>query len=192
MANAQKGLQTDIPDNLITIDRDYLSRVVKRKEILTQYGSHTHGITPQGVDAVYELYRYIVARYLPSRYPSIFQVREKQMHNTATGQSFPLNPPANAEECLRILGQTVEEDMFLLRPTEDGHECMAFICCFPSGFNPSTKLGHVLNKIHEDVPAYDKIGPSMERFFTRVKVGENVKRMNVSSAILQIKYRSLN
>ncbi len=79
-----------------------------------------------------------------------------------------------------MLGETVEEDLFLLRETPRGHESVAFMCCFPSGFDPSTKLGRLLSEIHEPVPGYDKIAQSMERFFGKLEVGKSVKRMNVS------------
>lgn len=80
-----------------------------------------------------------------------------------------------------MLGETVEEDMFLLMGEPEGHRAVAFLCCFPSGFDPSTKVGKLLREIHTPVPSYDKIGPSMERFFSKIEVGKNVKRTNVSS-----------
>lgn len=88
--------------------------------------------------------------------------------------------PEDPEAALRMLGETVEEDMFLLVGEPEGHRAVAFMCCFPSGFDPSTKVGKLLKEIHSPVPSYDKIGPSMERFFSKIEVGKNVKRTNVS------------
>lgn len=140
-----------------------------------------HGCTPPGVAAVHELYTYLLTSYLPHRYPSIFQLApdSASLFNTATGRTFPTSPPADAEAALRVLGETVEEDIFLLRETPQGHESTAFVCCFPSGFDPSEKLGRLLSEIHAPVPAYDKIAKSMERFFSKLEVGKSVKRMNV-------------
>lgn len=161
------------------MDRDYLSRVNLRRVTLAKYPGTAHGVTPQGVPAVKELYSYLMSRYLPSRYPSIFHVRGGQVENSATESLFPICSPQDPLECLRNLAVSVEEDMFLLQATEKGHQCVAFVCCFPSGFNPSTKMGQLLSGIHGDVPSYEKIGPSMERFFSRIEVGQNVKRTNV-------------
>ncbi len=72
--------------------------------------------------------------------------------------------------------------MFLLRETPRGHESTAFVCCFPSGFDPSEKLGRLLSEIHGPVPGYDRIAASMERFFGKLEVGRSVKRMNVRMA----------
>lgn len=100
--------------------------------------------------------------------------------NLVTGKSFPTIPSGDMEAALRVLGETVEEDLFLLQPTPDGHSSVAFMCCFPAGFDPSAKLGKTLVEIHAPVPSYEKIGASMERFFGKLEVGKSVKRTNVS------------
>lgn len=176
------ALQNDTPQDLITIDRDYLDRVNLRRSLIASHPRTVHGCTPHGGPAVRELYSYLLADYLPQRYPSIFQLDDARanMKNTATGKTQSLTPPEDPEAALRILGETVEEDMFLLRETEEGHESTAFMCCFPSGFDPSEKLGKLLSEIHRPVPAYEKIAKSMERFFAKLEVGKSVKRMNWS------------
>lgn len=121
----------------------------------------------------------------------MFRLRNqgRQFDNLVTGRSFPTAAPESTEEAeaaLRMLAETVEEDMFLLVGEPEGHRAVAFVCCFPSGFDPSTKVGRLLREIHAPVPSYDKIGPSMERFFSRIEVGKNVKRTNVSSCLLII------
>lgn len=132
---------------------------------------------------MYELYSYILTRHLPRRFPGLFKVEERQFKNLVTGQSFPTQPPKDPELCLRILSETIEEDIFLLKETEDTHVCLAFACCFPTGFDPSSKLGADLAGIHGPVPHYDKIGPSMERYFRKIIPGQVVRRMNVSRGL---------
>lgn len=178
------ALQSDTPSDLITIDRDYLDRVTHRRDLISKHAETVHGCTPQGVDSVRELYSYLMAEYLPTRYPTLFQIQTlgdtKKVYNAATGRSFDVIPPLDPEEALRVLGETVEEDLFLLKQVDEGHQSVAFMCCFPSGFDPSTKLGKLLKQIHEGVPSYEKIGASMERFFAKLEVGKSVKRINVS------------
>lgn len=108
-----------------------------------------------------------------------------------TGQTFPTAVPEDAAAALRTLAETVEEDMFLLVGEPEGHRAVAFQCCFPSGFDPSSKVGKLLKEIHSPVPSYDKIGPSMERFFGKIEVGKNVKRTNVSFLSSQMLVRTL-
>jgi hypothetical protein len=135
---------------------------------------------------VHELYNYLITTYLPQRFPSAFHLSQDKstLKNTIKGVSVPTTPPADGAEALRILGTTVEEELFLLRETPQGHESTAFMCCFPSGFDPSEKLGKLLKDIHSPVPSYEKIGPSMERFFAKLEVGKPVKRTNVSPSLL--------
>ena len=173
------ALQSDTPSDLITIDRDYLDRVVLRKSLIEKHPATVHGCTEHGGPAVEELYTYLMG-YLPTRYPTVFTRVDDKLYNRATGKMIDAVPPNDAEDALRVLGETVEEDLFLLRETEKGHESVAFMCCFPSGFDPSRKLGRLLREIHEGVPGYEKIGGSMERFFGRMEVGKSVKRINVS------------
>lgn len=166
------------------MDRNYKDRVLERRGLITQHPSVVVGAIPRGKAAVDELYCYLVSDYLPSRFPTMFRLeREGQVfRNTITGASFPTTPPDNPVQTLGYLGETVEDDMFLLHETEKGHRSVAYVCCYCSGFDPSRKLDKLLAEIHEPVPGYHKIGPSMERFFGKVEVGRNVKRVNVSRA----------
>ena len=140
------------------------------------------GAVPEGHIAVKELYTFLVQDYLPTRYPTMFVLsREKDtMANCVTGRVIPTQPPEDPIQSFRFLGETVEDDLILLRETPDGHQMVAFVCCYPAGFDPSAKLGKLLKDIHEPVPSYEKIGPSMEKFFGKLEVGKSVKRMNVS------------
>jgi hypothetical protein len=161
------------------------------------------GAIPIGDAPVRELYSYLLGTYLPTRYPSMFDLVQVSNHdgfnssnelatmfrNKVTNLTFPLHPPpADPLAALQILGETVEDDMFLLlRNGEEGeHRAVAFVCCHPSGFDPAEKLGKKLVDIHGPVPAYDKIEASMERFFGRLGVGKSVKRVNVGFVLLSI------
>jgi hypothetical protein len=181
------ALRPDTLSDLIIMDKNYHDRVRLRARLLAQQGATVHGCLPRGRDAVREVYGFLLGVFLPRRYPAMFRLSADgtAFQNLVTGASHPLEPPRDAGEALRVIGTTVEEDMFVLSQTPDGHVSDAFVCCFPSGFDPSEKLGKLLRDIHGPVPSYDKIGPSMERFFARLKVGKSVKRSNVSYIIPQ-------
>lgn len=178
-----EAILADELSNLITIDRDYLARIEERRRLLRIHGTRLHTCLPSGEAAVHELYCFLMKDYLPRRYPTIFTLDsdDKTLHNAVTEKSHPTVPRSgDMEAALRVLGETVEEDMFLLHETPEGHFSDAFICCFAAGFDPSKKVGRLLREIHAPVPSYEKIGSSMEKFFSRLAVGRNVKRMNVS------------
>ncbi|KAJ4244387.1 hypothetical protein NW762_014515 [Fusarium torreyae] len=174
------AIRADTPSELITIDQDYLERITHRRSIIASHGSTVHGCTPEGDAAVRELYTYLLSEQLPQRFPTIFKLSKdnSMCENLVTGMSFPTLPEGNMEAALRVLGETVEEDLFLLQETPEGHRSVAFMCCFPAGFDPSSKLGKTLVEIHAPVPSYEKIGASMEKFFGKLEVGKSVKRTN--------------
>ena len=177
------GIQNCSPCQLITIDKDYLPRIMLRRSLLSSNPGQTHGYIDGAAPAVNEVYSYLLSTYLPARYPTIFQITGSDLHNRVSNGRHPLIPPSDPAAALRVIGETVEEDIFLLRQTPEGqHESIAFLNCFPSGFDGSKKLGKLLKDIHGPVPGYEKIGPGMERFFARLAVGKPVRRMNVSAS----------
>ncbi|KAH7312696.1 hypothetical protein B0I35DRAFT_60549 [Stachybotrys elegans] len=178
--NITMGLQADTISNLIVIDKTYRQNIELRREIIATHGKTVHGLVPEGADSIRELYEFLMVDYLPVRYPTLFQLSPDKMvmHNLATGKSFPTRAVEDLDQSLRIIAETVEDDFFLLHETPEGHRSVAFVVCFASGFDPSEKLGQGLKDIHGPVPSYDKIGPSMERFFSRLEVGRVVKRGN--------------
>ncbi|EOO02286.1 hypothetical protein UCRPA7_2174 [Phaeoacremonium minimum UCRPA7] len=176
------ALQSTAPSDLIVMDYNYKERVLGRRELIAEHTSTVSGFIPMGVSAVEEAYSYLLTDYLPVRFPTMFTLSEdrKTFNNLVTEVSWPTTPPADTLEALKILGETVEDDIFLLHKTDRGHLAVAFVCCYSSGFDPSSKLGKILEEIHAPVPSYNKIGASMERFFSRLEVGKNVKRVNWS------------
>ncbi|KAK3320144.1 hypothetical protein B0T19DRAFT_493264 [Cercophora scortea] len=188
------GLRASTPSDLILIDRGYLRCIQGRQAIMVDHEATVLGAIPAGHAAVKELYSYLLGEYLPARYPSMFEIETTdKIHGTSrfinkvTGLKSPLSlVPEDPVAALKIIAQTVEDDMFLLQQQENTdtgpgeHKSIAFICCHPAGFDPSEKLGKGLKTIHTPVPAYEKIGPSMERYFSRVEAGKSVKRVNWS------------
>ncbi|KPM34464.1 hypothetical protein AK830_g12105 [Neonectria ditissima] len=177
------AIRADPPSELITIDEDYLDRVSLRRDLITHHGNTVHGCVPGGEGAVRELYTHLLGEHLPSRFPTLFKLSGDKalLTNAVTGKAFPTVAAGDdAAAALRVIGETIEEDLFLLQPSPEGHRSVAFMCCFPAGFDPSAKLGKTLVEIHAPVPSYEKIGASMERFFGRLEVGKGVKRTNWS------------
>lgn len=148
---------------------------------MAENGPTTVGAVPMGHGAVDELYSFLLRDYLPARYPTMFEVSEDgtTFCNNVTNVRSPLEPPEDPLAALRILGETVEDDIFLLHETDEGHRAVAVVCCHPAGFDPSAKLGKLLKEIHAPVPSFERIGTSMERYFSRLEVGKSVKRVNV-------------
>lgn len=115
------GIQNEALSHLITVDNQYLDRTTIRRHIIAEYKDTVHGYLPGGEPAVYELYSYILSHHLPMRFPSLFKVDSTQFTNLVTGRTFPAEPPTDPNVCLRILAETIEEDIFLLKETQTLH-----------------------------------------------------------------------
>ncbi|KAJ6083163.1 hypothetical protein N7467_007298 [Penicillium canescens] len=202
--NLTMSIENLDPSELIPMDKTYKDRLALRKSILNQHHDIVVAVNdkPQTQDprthtAVSELYTFILGKYLPTRYPSMFKLRSSNsnplLENLVTGAIHPttLSQSTPTIEALEILTQTVDEEFLILLPelSPENNEqpkyiLQAYAACFPSGFNTREKLGLRLADIHKPVPGYkEKIERSMDRFFARIEVGRFVRRVNWSVTI---------
>ncbi|MEL6690277.1 MAG: DUF3445 domain-containing protein [Pseudomonadota bacterium] len=71
------------------------------------------------------------------------------------------------------LAGTIQEDVVILEPREEGHVMVAALLCFPASWMLSEKIGRPMAVIHEPV---DEIGPRMDRQIERVFEGLRADR----------------
>ncbi|CAI7608203.1 unnamed protein product [Penicillium pancosmium] len=186
------------PSELIQMDKTYFDRISKRKAVLSQHHDVVVAVNDPPLKdlriraAVSELYNFILGTYLPTRYPTMFQLdnspkRGPTFENRVTGARWPtiLAEDMPTIRALEILTQTVDEEFLILLPDTSvpgetsPYVLQAYATCFPSGFNTRDKLGLRLADIHGSVPGYaEKIGRSMDKFFAKIEVGRFVKRVN--------------
>lgn len=181
------------------MDDTYQERIEYRKKIMSQYPDVAVIVNDEKRvrGAVQELYTWVMGTYLPKRYPDMFKLHFSSFE---TGDMYMLENlvtkailPAKASSVSRTtdllanLGKTVDEDFLFLVPedAEEGKEDQAkyvleaLVCICPSGWNPTEKIGKRLAAIHTPVPGYSKLlEGSMDRYFSKVQVGDYVKRTN--------------
>ena len=136
-----------------------------------------------GVEMVNEFYTFLITHYLPRRYPTIFKINHtsSSLHNTATNEFLPLQPPKDRIQALRIIALAVDEDFLMLLPSSDGdgYSLQSFVWCYPVGFDPVDKLGIKLRDAHGPVPSYKQhLELSMDRYFARLTPGRVMDRVN--------------
>jgi hypothetical protein len=186
-----QGLSRHTVSDLIVMDRNYLSRIALRRQIMRAHPSTVLQAHLASIPAVNELYTFLFSTYLPQRFPRIFTLSPSSLYNTATRRSIPLLPSQDPIETLSRIGENIDDDfLFLLKADDgDGYVLRAFVTCFPSGFDTEKKLGLRLRDIHGPVPGYkEKLEKSMDRFFDRLEVGKMVGRANVRSFFLYVAY----
>ena len=195
------------PNDLILFDSTYADRLKIRRNLLADRTNQIIGLNnesdPRIALAVRELYTMLMEDYLPIRYPTIFR-RETGDHggvkNLVTEEVWPVQLPATTQPStiLEILPRNLDEDFFIMLPhtppdqpstVSDDDDATTYIleaysACFPSGFQPSQKLGKVLAAIHDPVPGYkQKMEKSMDRYFRRLPASTFVQRANWSITV---------
>jgi hypothetical protein len=165
------------------MDKNYLQRVHLRRSIMEEHTGATLLADPRAKPAVDELYTWLVRTYLPTRFPSMFNLSSESLQNLVTKESISLEPPMEPIAALRTLGSHLDEDFLILLPSldGDGYVLNASVACFPAGFDTREKFGKKLREIHVPVPGYkEKLERSMDKFFDKLEVGKVVRRANVS------------
>jgi hypothetical protein len=202
---------------LVPMDNTYLDLIKQRRKVINDKPSDTVGYNPVAQDAVHELYTWIFSTYLPKRYPSTFKLvysssdSEKaslsapQLHNLVTNEYITLEPLPHPEDCLKTLGNHIDNEFTILLPESDPnarpsrvmptatpterYHLHAFILAFPSGFVTRRKLSLSLASIHAPVPGYStKLEKPMDRFFASLPFGKVVKRSNWSISMDGVRF----
>jgi hypothetical protein len=188
------GITNSYLTELIEMDKNYLSRMQLRKQIIKDHHETVIQATPIVKPAVDELYTWLLGTYLPTRFPRMFTLMPTSLLNLITNEYLPLQPPEDPVRTFEILGENIDDDFLLLLKDEeqDSYFLKGFVTCFPAGFNTKEKLNMALKDIHAPVPGYKaKLEKSMDRFFNKIEIGKVVKRSNVSFLFFLLCRRAL-
>ncbi|KAF3483823.1 uncharacterized protein GIQ15_03147 [Arthroderma uncinatum] len=143
--NLTMALENLEPSELIPIDKEYKDRIYERRKVLKEnydiaLGIHSDKGTvhrdgeeaPLVHDAICELYEYVMGIYLPNRYPTMFTLMDAKfetgkvfmLQNKVTGEVLPasVSPGGSLIKALETLAKTIDEDMLILLPSENGEK----------------------------------------------------------------------
>ncbi len=174
---------------LIEIDREhYQSELMLKNELLrdaySDYFQAMLGTEPLQWDVV-ELLLQNMATHYPHYFTLIKNGNRWTWHNQLLNQetcfvfgesgSLPFPP-------LDWVGRQVQEDLLLLRSTEDGSmPLVAGQLCFPNAWCLDDKMEQSFLDIHRSVPLFaEHIGRSSSLLLQRLKIGRPVWRVNWS------------
>jgi hypothetical protein len=176
------------------MDKFYEQRIAERKSLMNDHLDTVIGANEAvAKPAVDELYTWLVETFLPTRFPTMFNIAvnpislQQELFSRATSEWHPLNPQPTSCETLRKLGAILEDDFMFLLPDSDGdgYALVAFLACFPNSFNAPSILNVKLRDIHKPVPGYkEKLELSTDRWFSRLEVGRFSTRCNVRRCFL--------
>ncbi len=84
---------------------------------------------------------------------------------------------------LQIAALLVQEDLAIMRKSEEGWRLVAASLCFPSSWILQEKIGRVMHDVHKPVPGFQegsRNAAMIERIFDNLKVDQPVERFNWS------------
>jgi hypothetical protein len=183
-----KGITKTPKNEWVEMDCGYLSRIQDRITLLRTHPDQAHIVGTNEIvnPAIEELYEEIMIKYLPRRFPTMFQLQGKLFKNLATGSEYSVDMDAlDHETMLRNLAENVEDDFYFMCPDGQGEFLLqGWIACFPNGFSTIAKFGMSLRTIHQPVPGYEeRLGHAADVIFRKMKENAFVSRFNVSFVV---------
>ncbi|KAI5480555.1 hypothetical protein MNV49_000251, partial [Pseudohyphozyma bogoriensis] len=191
------------------LDNQYEKYLSIRKERTTVRGMRANitldGFRPAALEVLCEL-----ASFLSTRYPSVIAVNRRdyvssdpstygdslvgkeggavsKIENLITGDVFDFDK-LDEDFCpMRIAGLLMQDDLAVMVEDESGeYRLQAASICTAGSWRLVDKMGTSLDQIHSrgGVPGWkDKLKPSMERYFTKMKADKAVERNNVDDQL---------
>lgn len=166
-------------NNWLDMDKYYYQYIKEKERVIHTYGPDNFDWLPGSEEACRELMD-IVKEHMMLRYPLLFTTIDNGDHvtNELTGEVLDFSEPLK-DHPLVYVSKMAKEDFYIVLKGDDGiHRLVAAAVPFPGGsFGIKYKLGKTLDVIHSEVPYYtEKLKPSMEKWFGRMKPADLVER----------------
>ncbi|MEX0955073.1 MAG: DUF3445 domain-containing protein [Rhizobiaceae bacterium] len=174
------GLKPLDPANWIEIDEHYKAHLAEKDRLIAEHArevfaarADTDGSQREVLDLVVDHLIRGWSRIFPDRAQCDFlgeRLPRFQMHGSD-------EPP------LQIAARFVQEDLVLMRRSDDGWRLAAASLCFPSSWSLAEKFDRPLDAIHAPVPDFGpgtRTATLITRIFDNLKADQPVERMNWS------------
>jgi hypothetical protein len=122
----------------------------------------------------------LLTEHLPARFPEIYRRTGDTMYVASSGRAVDLTKPGLPP--LKIAARLVQEDLVLMRRSDEGWRICAASLSFPSSWSLVEKFGKPLREIHRPVPHFGhgtRSDDLIERMFDKLQ-GQLVERFNWS------------
>ncbi len=172
------GLFACPPAEWIELDEHYTTEMALRRELLRTRHEEVAAVVSGSEAARRETWDVLTA-HLAGQWPDWFASDGRTFTNHLTGERWDLADPGL--DPLEAAALLVQEDLCLIRPSEDGPELIAAVLCFPTRWRLLDKIGHKLTAVHGPVPFYkERLARPVDRFMNAVKPGHIAVRLNWS------------
>jgi len=172
------GLQPLDPAKWIEIDERYTAYLTEKDRLIAERPGDVFVAMPDTRDAQREVLD-LVVDHLVGRQPTVFPGRSQW---DFLGERLPrFTVHGSNEPPLQIAARFVQEDLVLMRRSEDGWRLAAASVCFPSSWTLTEKFGRPLEQIHRPVPGFGpdtRMATVIRRIFDNLQPGQPVERHN--------------
>ena len=173
------GVKPLDPANWIDVD-DKLLPYLDEKDRLAERVPEKIFVAEPGTEAAQAEVLTLLADHLPERFPDVYQRLGPQIDIIPAFRRVRLDTPYPP---LLIAGGLVQEDLVLMRRSEEGWRLAAAHLCFPSSWRLHEKFGKALQDIHAPVPDFGRDTRNatiIERMFDNLRTEQPVMRWNWS------------
>ena len=173
------GVKPLDPADWIDVD-DQLLAYLDEKDRLAERVFDKIFVAEPGTEAAQTEVLTLLADHLPAHFPDIYQRIGPQIDIIPAFRRVRLDtlyPP------LLIAGGLVQEDLVLMRRSENGWRLAAGHLCFPSSWRLHEKFGKALQEIHTPVPDFGRDTRNatiIERMFDNLRPEQPIVRWNWS------------
>jgi hypothetical protein len=156
----------------IEVDGHYKAYLAEKRRLYAEIPDKVFLAEEGTRDAQQEVLDLIV-RHMRENFPRLVS-DEPPLSSNGTS---PIHHPLDAASLL------VQEDLVLMRRSEEGWRLIAASLCFPSSWSLAEKFGKSLQDIHTPVPGFGRgtrTADVIQRIFDNLQVAQPVERMNWS------------
>lgn len=178
--NVTMGIRNMDPNSWIELDNEWHKFHDLKMKRIEEKGTEVYGTLPEAKDAALELLAEL-RKFLPARYPSLFQKTSDGLKNLETNESHRTIEPLKEDPSLTI-ARLLQDDVAIMIENDKGEYYLKGGCIMLAGFwRLKDKLNTSLSTIHTsgDVPKYNThLKKGMEKFFVRLTPEAPVVRNN--------------
>jgi hypothetical protein len=172
------GLQPLDPAKWIEIDEHYEAYLTEKDRLIAERPGDVFVAMPDTEDSQREVLD-LVVDHLVGRQPTVFPGRSQWDLLCDRLPRFTVH--GSDEPPLQIAARFVQEDLVLMRRSDDGWRLAAASVCFPSSWTLTEKFGRPLEQIHKPVPGFGpdtRMATVIRRIFDKLQPGQPVERHN--------------
>ncbi|KAH3683295.1 hypothetical protein WICPIJ_005765 [Wickerhamomyces pijperi] len=178
--NVTMGIRNMDPNSWIELDNEWNKFHDLKMKRIEEKGEEVYGTLPEAKAASLELLEEL-RKFLPARYPSLFERTADGMKNLETGEVHRMVEPL-LEDPMLTVARLLQDDVAIMIENEQGEYYLKGGCIMLAGFwRLKDKFNTSLSTIHTsgDVPKYNThLKKGMEKFFVRLTPEAPVVRNN--------------